>query len=276
MKFGDEYSNDIKLYFERSEYSHFKMVSFHSHDKHELYFLERGSTKYFIGSNIYLLNSGDFIFVPAGEYHQTDIDENSKRERVLLVFDNTFVGTRYLKYIKELSVNKLVHIPDNMLDEFKLLLQKIETESKQKAKDYVEMQKNYLRQLLILISRCRIKEHEEVLTDNDILIQHTASYISLHCNDNLSLESLSSKYSISPCHLSKLFKKITGVGLNEYITIARISKAQELLETADLSVTQIAHQCGFNDSNYFTQVFKKINGVTPKKYSMQFGIKKLP
>jgi two-component system response regulator YesN len=62
---------------------------------------------------------------------------------------------------------------------------------------------------------------------------------------------------------------MTGMGLSEYINIARVTAAEKLLLSADLPITEVATKCGFNDSNYFARVFKKLKGVTPKKYSMQ-------
>ncbi len=270
MKSFGEHIDDSKFQILRSKYEHYEMDALHSHDMHELYYLEKGSTKYFIGNEIYVLSPGDFIFVPAGEYHQTDYSESSKRERLILAFDNSFVGSRYLKYIQDLVSDKLVHIPADYSEDFKILLRKIEEEGTRKAEDCNEMQKLYLRQLLILISRYRVARRSTGLSENDHLIQHATKYISMHYNADLSLGNLARRYSVSPCHFSKLFKRTTGVCLNEYINIAKVSAAQELLETSDLSVMQIAYQCGFNDSNYFTQVFKKIKGITPKKYSMQF------
>ena len=73
---------------------------------------------------------------------------------------------------------------------------------------------------------------------------------------------------MTPNHLTKQFKKITDIGLNDYINITRVSAAEKLLRQTELSVTEIATMCGFNASNYFAAVFKKINGITPKKYSL--------
>ena len=83
------------------------------------------------------------------------------------------------------------------------------------------------------------------------------------------LASLSQRFGVSPSYLSRSFKKLTGVGLNEYINISRITAAEKLLQSGNLSITEVAFSCGFNDSNYFAAVFKRVRGVTPKKYALQ-------
>ena len=70
----------------------------------------------------------------------------------------------------------------------------------------------------------------------------------------------------SPNYLTRRFREAAGIGLHEYIVFVRLHHAaQELLSTAD-SITDIALRCGFSDSNYFKDSFKKKYGVTPRNY----------
>ena len=70
----------------------------------------------------------------------------------------------------------------------------------------------------------------------------------------------------SPNYLSRRFRAEAGIGLHEYIVFVRLHHAaQELLSTTD-SITAIALRCGFSDSNYFKDSFKKKYGVTPRSY----------
>ena len=69
--------------------------------------------------------------------------------------------------------------------------------------------------------------------------------------------------------LSKQFKSVMGIGFNEYINIVRVTASEKLLLSTNAPITQIAMDCGFNDSNYYAAVFKKIKGITPKKFSLQ-------
>lgn len=264
------YSDENIEFFDRSKRNKpLKMSDAHFHDKHELYYLEKGNTKYFIGSEIFLLEEGDLVFVPKGAFHRTDSEENREVERLLFVFNDDFVGEDFLQYIDELRENKHVRLPKEQLYKLKDIFQKIENEDKKKQKDYYEMEMLYLRQMLILISRLRIKNNVTEFSQSYSIIQNAAKYISENYNSDLTLDTLAAKYAMSPSHFSKQFKNVTGVGMNEYVNISRISAAEKLLLNTDWPITRIATECGFNDSNYFAAVFKKIKGITPKKYSMQ-------
>ena len=131
------------------------------------------------------------------------------------------------------------------------------------------MQKLYLRQLLILISRFRLADSQDTSNALHNIIQEAVTYISKNVSADLSLQTLALKYNVSPNYFSKQFKSLTGIGLNEYINIARVTAAEKILIKTNKPITEVALECGFNDSNYFAAVFKKLKGVTPKKYSIQ-------
>ena len=247
-----------------------KMNNAHFHDVHELYFLESGETTYFIGNELYFLEKDDIIFVPKGVFHKTDSEENTTVERLLLSFNDDFVGAEFSRYLDELKNYKHIRFPRENVYKIKDIFQKIEKETKKKEQGFKQMQKLYLEELLVLISRYRLSQNSAPTEENYSIIQNAAKYISENFNEDLSLEFLSKKYAMSQSHFSRQFKSITGIYLNEYINISRITAAEKLLLTTALPITEIATRCGFNDSNYFAAVFKKIKGITPKKYSLLY------
>jgi AraC-like DNA-binding protein len=246
-----------------------KMDDAHIHNKHELYYLEKGKTRYFIGDEIYLLNPGDMVFVPKGTFHKTNPEEDTVSERVLFVFDDDFTGQEYQKYVDRLKQNKLVKLPAEQVYKIRELCQRIEHENKHRNTDFREMEKLYFRQLLITISRYRINDSEERFSNSFKVIQDAAKYVSQNYAEEITLDSIAEKYAMSPSYFSKQFKSITGVGLIEYLNHIRITAAEKLLIQTNMPITRIAMECGFNDSNYFAAVFKKIKGITPKKFSLQ-------
>ena len=97
-------------------------------------------------------------------------------------------------------------------------------------------------------------------------IQKALLYIESHLSENLSLRTLADILSISSGYLSTLFRKETGQTLTDYINQKRIRHAMHLLKTTHLQVQTIAQHCGIMDVQYFSKIFKKIVGMTPKAY----------
>ncbi len=84
--------------------------------------------------------------------------------------------------------------------------------------------------------------------------------------DDLTVTNIASELYVTPNYLSRLFKRITGEGCNEYIVRNRIEKAKSLLETTTLKAGEIATMVGYHDMNYFSLAFKKHTGISPTKY----------
>lgn len=95
-----------------------------------------------------------------------------------------------------------------------------------------------------------------------------------HIDDNyaspLTRESVAQAFYISPNYLSHLFQKTGAVGFNEYLTHIRLEHARQLLKGYDLKVKEVAHACGFVDSNYFCRLFRKNTERSPSEYRRQY------
>lgn len=82
----------------------------------------------------------------------------------------------------------------------------------------------------------------------------------------VSLNSVADHVNVSPNHFSSIFSQETGVTFSEYLTNVRIIKAKELLKATNMKAIDIAFSVGYNDSHYFSNVFKKIVGCTPTDF----------
>lgn len=99
-----------------------------------------------------------------------------------------------------------------------------------------------------------------------LLIQISMDYIDTNYPGDVSLDSLSKFCSVTNSYLSALFKKETGTTITDYINQIRIRKALSLLNTTNISIQDIALQCGYREASYFTRIFKKYQGISPKDY----------
>lgn len=91
-------------------------------------------------------------------------------------------------------------------------------------------------------------------------------YIFDHLYEELSLSVLAKVSGVSTVHLSRLFRRETGISLTEYIQRQRVEEAKQLLSLSAYSLSDISARLLFHDQSYFTKVFKKYAGVTPKQY----------
>lgn len=82
----------------------------------------------------------------------------------------------------------------------------------------------------------------------------------------LSMKYVADKMYLNHIYLGQIFKKETGISLNDYINKVRINKAKKLLKESNAMVYEIAEQVGFSDPQYFSTVFKKNTGISPKEY----------
>lgn len=97
-------------------------------------------------------------------------------------------------------------------------------------------------------------------------VQNIINYISFNLTADLSLNALSEEFMLNSSYLSTLFKKETGVTLTNFVNNKRIEHAIYLLNTTQSAIQDIAVQCGINDVNYFTKLFKKLKNMTPTQY----------
>lgn len=98
------------------------------------------------------------------------------------------------------------------------------------------------------------------------IIAKAKYYISEHLTEELTVSNIAVSLYITPNYFSRLFKRVTKEGCNEYIVRKRIEKAKSLLDTTSLKVGEIALMVGYRDTNYFSLAFKKHTGKSPTKY----------
>lgn len=91
-------------------------------------------------------------------------------------------------------------------------------------------------------------------------------YIDLHFKESLSLEQLANKAHMNKYHLAHTFKEEYGVSPINYMITRRIVESKYLLAETDLSLTKIAQLLGFSSPSYFSQAFRRTQGVSPIDY----------
>lgn len=101
---------------------------------------------------------------------------------------------------------------------------------------------------------------------NKELMKTAINYIVKNYANNITLDDVANEVHLNPAYFSTLFKKEVGNSFKEYLNMIRIEESKRLLTNSSYSIVDIAVAVGFEDQSYFSKVFKKYTGITPKQY----------
>ncbi len=175
---------------------------------------------------------------------------NDMNEARLKLYEFFILMGRYLN--RESQLKRAV--PEDVFSELKNI------ETRGEARKYI---RGYLFEILEALKEQRSSKTPDLL-DKAVRFVHEN-----YC-DNLTLEDVANEVGFSTYYFGKLFKKTFGVTFTDYLTSFRIAQAKELLKDPLLTVKGITYRVGFMDPNYFTRVFKKLEGQTPTEYRIKF------
>ena len=242
------------------------------HRYHELYYIAEGRCSVFIGQRTYRLQTGDFALIPAGTLHKTDFTSHGQNTKYVISFS---VDTaRKIDAFLEAEISETgiragkIKAPVQRQEAILLLVNRMLYEFENQPPLGRSLCLTLLAELLISLQRYRGGEEENDGNEDPVhgRMRDVAAYLCEHAGEPLTLTGVAEHFAVSPSHLSRIFHQETGFGIREYLVHYRIRQACDLLLNSSLSVTQIADRCGFSDSNYFGDAFKKATGLSPREY----------
>lgn len=101
-------------------------------------------------------------------------------------------------------------------------------------------------------------------------VRKCIDYIYENLHKNLTIKDIAELFGLNPSYLSKLFLKETGTTIKDFVINAKITTAENMLKYSDFSYLDISLALGFSSQSAFISVFKKVTGITPKKYKEEY------
>ena len=120
--------------------------------------------------------------------------------------------------------------------------------------------------LVLLMEDSWNPERDRVQTGKRLQIMGVREYIDNHYASNITLDDLAERFFMNKTYLSELFKEQYGVALKDYLVSVRITEAKKLLRFTDKTTEEIAEAIGVNGAAYFSRMFKRVEGVSPREY----------
>lgn len=248
------------------------MFNRHYHEHLEILYFVSGEAMLECGSSTLHAREGDLIVINRNELHY-GISQSDHLFYYALIVDFSLLQSHSLdapemKFITPITQNRLVFANrvngDDVLSSMLAIIQELE----KREFGYELAIKSELYRLLTLLLRGYVAT---VLTQDEYVermknVERFApifKHIEEHYKEELSVELLSGMAGLSRYHFSRLFKELSGRTVTEYVNETRINKADYLLRSSPLTVSEIAVATGFKDIYYFSRIFKKYKRLAP-------------
>jgi AraC-like DNA-binding protein len=220
-------------------------------DDYDLTYIVSGSARYMVNGAEHELEGGDLLCLNKGDMREAFTSPHDLMQCYTIRFQ-----TNHQIFFP--TVNHIGLRPD-LIELFKKL-----------SLCWTEQQPGYILKsralFMLVISRLsEIVLSNEEQVSGDYRISKVVRYISLHYRQKLMVKDLAAQVDIDPDYLGTLFKRETGMHVNDYIKKVRIDHAEDMLRSGKYKVQEVSDYCGFCDKVHFFRSFKSLRGFPPSK-----------
>lgn len=234
---------------------------------YQLLYIAHGKGHFFFNGKETIVTKGNMILFRPGEpqvYYYYSVDKTE-------VYWVHFTGSEVERYLDhyELPNDKNVFFT-GISPDYQWLYNQIIQELQLKRENYEELLRILLRYVLLMINRF-IKEDHTQGSDTFNEIERATHYFNENYNKDISIKQYAEEHLMSKNWFINCFKKIMKITPMQYILQLRISTAKNLLESSNKNISEIADAIGYDNPLYFSRLFTKYVGVSPKEYRNNFN-----
>lgn len=242
----------------------------HTHQFTELFYVLHGEGVFYIENEKVPVKTDDLIIINPNVEHTEKTFPNNPMEYIVfgvegLAFSFTeqdqAYGRGYSFYSYGSDKNQFINFAQLMMHEFQ-----------DQKPGFEKVCHGLLEVLLVYISR---KQSLSVISESSFQLSKECAiakrYIDTNYAQDITLDSLAELTHINKFYLAHSFTECIGQSPISYLTERRLAACKELLSSSNLSVTQIATSAGFSSQSYFSQIFNKKVGMSPRQYRKQYA-----
>ena len=249
----------------------------------ELLYVSEGIATTEVNNNCYHLQEGDLIFLAPGIYHQNEIASEKASfigihfcfldDFEILNEDDMVVNESHVlehKFTQEavsspfaaLSIDPVYKPTTTCIQ----LLSDLVHEFNNRAPGYELICKGFMLQILTLLLRTQFTKRLEEKSVHSVSIRKIIQDIQHRPEHNWHNKELAKRMNVHEDYMAKLFKLFVGMKPSEYIGVTRHHLARQLLRESNLSIEKIGEKVGYADPHYFSRIFSKQEGMSPREY----------
>lgn len=273
------YDFPIAVYLDQLDKNVLGFVNWHWHEELQLSLVTKGAVAFGVNQTTYILKEGQGIFINSGCLHMTKPVTNPDSTyicinvdaKLLTFFPGSVIEQKYIKPFLKLPGFSAVVLDREAEWQQTILtrIQDIYSLYSQRAFGYeldigIELAAIW-KQLIVRQNETVPAAHTNEYIDQQ-RIKTILSYIHKHYREKITLQEIAALVNISKGECCRFFKRAVKCTIFEYVMSYRINRSMELLQSTDMTVSQIADFTGFGSASYYIESFKKQVSCTPKEY----------
>lgn len=245
----------------------------HYHDAYEICVQMEGKRYMLCDDGCQVMQRGDVSVYTPFSLHSSQSRDSTFYDRYVLNFDEkvllNILSENELKQLTAKIHNCFFHLPEEELGFLEAAFVRLEILNKSRRR--IDEKKVSAMILLLIDFVLSHKQEQSSASQNGIppQIRDTLDYISRNYKENITLDTLAARVHLSKYHFSHMFKENTGIAVMEHLTLLRLTKVHNLLLYTDKKIVEIAEETGFGSYMNLERAFKKVYGVSPKKFKQQ-------
>ncbi|MCK8488095.1 AraC family transcriptional regulator [Paenibacillus sp. MBLB2552] len=239
----------------------------HFHAEIEFIYVTSGAIRIGVNEENRLLQQGDMVICGSNDIHYFD-SRGLESEIIILICKPEWI-TMSKSWPLDFRFTS-PYIPANTpgLDRVKMMLDELIREKKEKQPGYPFLMKAGIARLYGNLQRYvdtdpMDRSTKEKYESRRARMQQILSYIEDHYREELNVAVMAERFSMEPSHFSRSFKAAIGMNFKTYLNTVRVLSTEHQLLTSDLSILEIALDCGFSSIRTFNRVFKELRGNIP-------------
>jgi len=252
----------------------FTRTDWHYHKQLELLLILNGQLDLHMEHDMLSLTAGKVAVLGTYELHRDQC--TSHLDYIVVQFDlEHFLDQNSISYMRYFSetheplsrVNYIFAEQPQIQLEVASRIRNILQEASKKEAGYEMAVSILIKQILLLLLR---NDSRKVLSEQDpfdkLRLKPVLDYVEQHLTDRISVDEVCHIANMSYYYFVKFFKKSIGLSFTEYVNYRKVKRAERLLLTKDLSITEVGEKIGMPNMAHFYKMFKKYNDCSPKQY----------
>lgn len=247
----------------------------HWHIDVELIYVCEGEIRIGINKECRTLKQGELALCSSKNIHYYD-SKGLHSSIIIVIFNPELVRSiggfpeNLILTTPFIDNNQFMEIGGNIQERIKDIIFSLVKENEDKNEFYDLYIKSRILELYAILFRnfptYRLDKNKDNNRLPDMeLMQEALQYLENNFMNNITLVDVAERVNFSPFHFSRLFKKISGMNFKQYLNSIRVDRAEAMFGRGDMTIADIAFECGFNSIRTFNRAFKTIKGCTPSE-----------